>query len=92
MRSCLARWCRAFAWTVACVLGLALGTAAHATTVRIATAFDPQTMDPHALALLYHSRVCYQVYESLVTRDEQFKLEPGLAVSWQAVSPTAWRF
>ena len=40
-------------------------------------------MDPHALALLYHSRVVFQIYDSLVGRDEQFKLEPALALSWQ---------
>jgi peptide/nickel transport system substrate-binding protein len=60
--------------------------------VRIASAFDPQTMDPHALALLYHSRVAFQVYESLVNRDEKFALEPALATSWQMTSPTRWRF
>lgn len=67
------------------------GSAAHAASLRIATAFDPQTMDPHALALLYHSRVAFQVYESLVGRDEQFRLEPALAVSWQMTAPTRWR-
>ena len=65
---------------------------AGAAALRIASAFDPQTMDPHALALLYHTRVVTQVYESLVNRDEQFRLEPSLAVSWQAVGPLAWRF
>jgi peptide/nickel transport system substrate-binding protein len=65
---------------------------ANAATLRIASAFDPQTMDPHALALLYHSRVYTQVYESLVNRNEQFRLEPSLALSWQAVGPTTWRF
>ncbi len=65
--------------------------AAHAVTVRIATAFDPQTMDPHALALLYHSRVVNQVYESLIGRDAQFALEPALATSWQAVGAKTWR-
>ena len=65
---------------------------AHAAPLRIASAFDPQTMDPHALALLYHSRVWTQVYESLVGRDEKFQLEPALALSWQATSPTSWRF
>ena len=60
--------------------------------LRVASAFDPQTMDPHALALLYHSRVAFQVYESLVSRDERFRLEPALAQSWQAVAPTVWRF
>jgi peptide/nickel transport system substrate-binding protein len=66
--------------------------AAHAVTLRIASAFDPQTMDPHALALLYHTRVSVQIYESLVNRDEQFRLEPSLALSWQATGPLAWRF
>jgi peptide/nickel transport system substrate-binding protein len=70
----------------------AVSLAAPAATLRIASAFDPQTMDPHALALLYHSRVAYQIYDSLVTRDEQFKLEPALAESWQMVNPTTWRF
>ena len=64
----------------------------HAKTLRIASAFDPQTMDPHAIALLYHSRVAFQVYDSLVHRNEAFKLEPGLAMSWQMTSPTVWRF
>ncbi|MBL8289917.1 MAG: hypothetical protein JNL85_18170, partial [Rubrivivax sp.] len=41
---------------------------ASAQALRIASAFDPQTMDPHALALLYHSRVAFQVHESLVGR------------------------
>ncbi|CAG1015811.1 Heme-binding protein A [Burkholderiaceae bacterium] len=63
-----------------------------AATLRIASGFDPQTMDPHALALLYHTRVITQIYESLVWRDEQYRIEPGLAVSWHAVNPTTWRF
>ena len=70
----------------------AVGLQAHAKTLRIASAFDPQTMDPHAIALLYHSRVAFQVYDSLVHRNEAFKLEPGLALSWQMTSPTVWRF
>jgi peptide/nickel transport system substrate-binding protein len=74
-------------WTACLMVGLA-----QAATLRIASAFDPQTMDPHALALLYHTRVSVQVYESLVNRDERFRLEPALALSWQAVGPTAWRF
>jgi peptide/nickel transport system substrate-binding protein len=68
------------------------GDAKAANTLRVASAFDPQTMDPHALALLYHSRVTHQLYEYLVNRDEQFKLEPALAQSWAMVSPTLWRF
>jgi peptide/nickel transport system substrate-binding protein len=65
---------------------------AQAASLRIASGFDPQTMDPHALALLYHTRVITQIYESLVWRDEQYRIEPGLAASWHAVNPTTWRF
>jgi len=82
------------ATAIACLLagaGLA-ALPASAQTLRIASAFDPQTMDPHGLALLYHTRVVSQVYESLVGRDEKFALEPALAASWQMTSPTAWRF
>ncbi|MFN9195173.1 MAG: ABC transporter substrate-binding protein [Pseudomonadota bacterium] len=82
------------ATAIACLLagaGLA-ALPASAQTLRIASAFDPQTMDPLGLALLYHTRVVSQVYESLVGRDEKFALEPALAASWQMTSPTAWRF
>ncbi|MDP1533969.1 MAG: ABC transporter substrate-binding protein, partial [Rubrivivax sp.] len=65
---------------------------AAAANLRVASAFDPQTLDPHALALLYHTRIAFQVYDSLVGRDEKFALEPALATSWQMTSPTSWRF
>ena len=57
----------------------------------IATAFDPQTMDPHALALLYHARIVYQIDDSLLNRDGQLRLEPSLALSWQPVDARTWR-
>jgi peptide/nickel transport system substrate-binding protein len=78
------------AWALLALLGAAMS--AHAVALRIATAFDPQTMDPHALALLYHTRITHQVYESLLSRDASFAIEPALALSWQAVNPTTWRF
>ena len=78
------------AWLLASLLQIALlhtalaqaAPAAHAASpvLRIASAFDPQTLDPHAVALLYHTRVVYQVYDSLVNRDQAFKIEP--APSW----------
>lgn len=86
---------RFFARTCSVMFGLlwlVAGPLATASTLRIASAFDPQTMDPHALALLYHSRIAFQVHDCLVGRDEQFRLEPALAESWQATGPTSWRF
>jgi len=63
-----------------------------AATLRFASAFDPQSLDPHALALLYQTRVVSQIYESLVARDRNFAIEPALAVSWQQLEPKRWRF
>ncbi len=60
--------------------------------LRFASAFDPQSMDPHALALLYQSRVVSQIYDSLVNRDREFKLEPALATAWKMVDARTWRF
>jgi peptide/nickel transport system substrate-binding protein len=79
------------------VIGLALtlaaaGALAQGKTLRFASAFDPQSMDPHTLALLYHSRVITQIYEGLVNRGKDFKLEPSLATSWVMTGPTTWRF
>ena len=69
-----------------------LAGGASAASLRIASGNDPQSFDPHSLALLYQSRVVSQVYESLVNRDRAFALEPSLAVSWQAVDAKTWRF
>ena len=82
---------RAAGWLAGGLIGLAV-LPTPAATLRVATAFDPQSMDPHALALLYHARVVYQIYESLVSRDANMKLEPALALSWSQPNPTTWRF
>jgi len=64
----------------------------EAQTLRLASANDPQSLDPHALALLYQSRVVTQIYEGLVNRGRDFRLEPSLALSWEMTAPTVWRF
>lgn len=74
------------------VLFSCLALPLQAKTLRMASAFDPQSMDPHALALQYQTRVVSQVYESLVNRDRNFALEPSLALSWQQIEPRRWRF
>src|SRR5262245_35683495 len=61
-------------------------------SLRYASAFDPQSMDPHSLALLYQTRIVSQIYESLVARDRDFKTEPALALSWQNIDAKTWRF
>ena len=76
---------------LACI-ALPLPAAGQAKTLRFASAFDPQSMDPHALALLYQTRVVTQIYEGLVNRGKDYQLEPSLATSWEMVNATTWRF
>jgi peptide/nickel transport system substrate-binding protein len=78
----------AFLLIAAFLLSGTLGAA----TLRFASGFDPQSLDPHALALQYQTRVVSQIYESLVFRDRNFAIEPALAVSWQQLEPMRWRF
>jgi peptide/nickel transport system substrate-binding protein len=91
----LLRGLTSWAAKAACPLALALGLAlpsAHAASLRIASAFDPQTMDPHSLALQYHTRVIFSIYESLVGRDQAYRLVPVLATEWAQTDPLTWRF
>lgn len=77
----------------ALTLVLALGSApVAAETLTWSTAADFSTLDPHAQSSTMNNLVLGQIYEPLVTRDDDLKLVPGLATSWEAVSDTAWEF
>ena len=82
---------RAFAAALVAAL-LAASPVQAAKIFRYASQVDPGTMDPHALASLYHTRVIGQVYEPLIGRDEAFRLQPRLALSWSMLdNGHAWR-
>lgn len=74
------------------IAALALAGTAAAQTLRFASQGDPQTMDPHSQNESFTNSVNQQVYEYLVHRDKQLNFVPGLATSWEQVSPLKWRF
>ena len=74
------------------VLFALLATTADAKTLRYASQDDPQTLDPHSANLLPTNRVLSQVYEGLVMRDKNFRIVPGLALSWSQPDAKTWRF
>jgi peptide/nickel transport system substrate-binding protein len=79
------------------LLGIALaaalfGGAASAQTLRWSSQGDPQTMDPHSQNESMTNMMNGQVYERLTNRDKQLNIVPGLATSWEQVSPLLWRF
>jgi peptide/nickel transport system substrate-binding protein len=92
IRSVPARRSPSIAIGVVLIAGCLAACPLAAKTLRFASGFDPQSLDPHALALQYQTRVVSQIYESLVFRDRNFAMEPALAVSWQQLEPKRWRF
>jgi peptide/nickel transport system substrate-binding protein len=76
-----------------CVPALALvALAVDAKPFRWASQGDPQTADPHSQNESLTNLFSAAVHDTLVMRDNNLKLVPGLATSWQQLSPTTWRF
>jgi peptide/nickel transport system substrate-binding protein len=80
-------------------LGIALALAAAVLaapaagkTLRWASQGDPQTADPFSQNEGLTNMFSQSVHDTLVMRDNALRLVPGLAVSWQQVNPTTWRF
>jgi peptide/nickel transport system substrate-binding protein len=72
------------------VAALTAGTL-DAKTLRWAGRGDMNTTDPHSFNENLTNNINSLVYDRLVQRDKDLKLEPALAVSWQQVNPTTWR-
>ena len=70
----------------------ATALAAPAQTLRWASQGDTLTMDPHSQNESLTNAINGQIYETLVLRDKQLALVPGLAISWEQPSPLLWRF
>ena len=67
---------------------------AGAETLRWSSAGDSLTMDPHAQNEGPTHVLSHQVYDTLVFRDQDMKLQPRLALSWQITDddPSVWEF
>ena len=62
--------------------------AVDAKTLRWSSQGDILTMDPHSQNEGLNNSFSDQIYEPLVTRGKDLKVEPCLALSWEQVSPT----
>ncbi|WP_037312990.1 ABC transporter substrate-binding protein [Ruegeria halocynthiae] len=76
-------------------IGLALlaATSVQAADFKWASTTDPQTMDPHAVNSAPVLGFLNNVYEGLVRRDKDMRVEPALATSWEPIGDgEGWRF
>ncbi|WP_102225392.1 ABC transporter substrate-binding protein [Acidimangrovimonas sediminis] len=56
----------------------------------IARAAGTTAMDPGFLR--ESATIVDNIFDTMVERDSQMKLEPGLALSWKSINPTTWEF
>jgi len=74
------------------LLAAALAQPASAATFRWANDGDVATMDPDMMQETVQLSFLANIYEPLIRRSPDLKLQPALATSWEQVSPTVWRF
>jgi len=78
--------------TAAVLAALAVAAPVDAKTFRFANDGDANSMDPHARNETFLLSFTHNIYEPLVRRDKQLKLEGALAQKWSNPKPTVWRF
>jgi peptide/nickel transport system substrate-binding protein len=61
-------------------------------TVTIATHLDVDTLDPTQNINTHQRWVYRHIYDPLITHDPSGKLRPALAVRWERINDTTWRF
>ena len=80
-------------WALAivfCLFGSAF--AAPRDTLVIAQGVDPTTLDPQNHYETPAFNVLLNIYETLLLRSDDMKLQPLLATSWKLINDTTWEF
>ena len=74
------------------LIGLMCFQPALAKNFKYSTSGDIMTIDPHSQNEGPNNAMKNNVYECLVHRDYNLEVEPSLAVRWEVINPTTWRF
>lgn len=85
---------RVFAWSVSLLLLLAVSCArkpAPDTLVMIIES-SPTNLDPRVGIDAFSERIDILLFDDLLTRDEHFNVQPGLAESWEIPDPLTYVF
>jgi peptide/nickel transport system substrate-binding protein len=86
---------RISAAVLAALVGIApvvVPSASSAATFRWANDGDVNSMDPYARQETFLLSFMQNIYEPLVRRSKDLKVEPSLAVGWTQTAPDVWRF
>src|SRR3984957_9701887 len=82
---------RGVALAIMCA-GLSAASIADAKTFKWANSGDVSSMDPYARQETFLLTFTSNIYEPLVRRDKELKLEPALAVKWGQIDKNSWFF
>ena len=80
------------AWLAALALILLGNVPLAADELRIGVSLETNSIDPMFSTTSSNAMLARHFFDELVLQDEQQRLKPGLALSWQSVSPTIWEF
>src|SRR6266853_822926 len=83
---------RSLTLTAVVCAGLVAALPADAKTFRWANSGDVSSMDPYARQETFLLTFTANIYDPLVRRDKDLKLEPALATKWGQVDKTTWFF
>jgi peptide/nickel transport system substrate-binding protein len=80
--------------TLLCAVSLAavLASPVAAQELTIGVSAEPSALDPHYHNLGPNNAMRRHIFESLVLQDENQRLQPGLATSWEPTDDTTWEF
>src|SRR5471030_2833037 len=82
---------RGIALAAACAT-LSVASIADAKTFKWANSGDVSSMDPYARQETFLLTFNSNIYDPLIRRDKNLKLEPALATKWGQLDPTTWFF
>src|SRR5271170_4654440 len=70
----------------------ALAASPQAKILRFAFQGELKSVDPYQINESFSLTVNGSVYEGLIRRRPDLKIEPSLATSWEVIDPLHWRF
>jgi peptide/nickel transport system substrate-binding protein len=74
------------------LLAAAMPVAAQPTELRVAVHAEASSIDPNYAVQTHNATISLHVFDALVRRTLDGRLEPGLATAWEAPDPTTWIF
>lgn len=80
-----------FALGAAMLLGVSVG-GVHARDLEVAVPTEATSVDPAAMINPNNATISLHIFETLIRRNPDMSLEPGLAVSWKKLDDLTWEF